>query len=195
MLGLLERTDPSWVDAAQGDLPGLLSDHAHCELKAAQSALSLLARYGGELPALVEPLSALAREETQHFRQVEKRLKARGAALGLPHSDSYVSELQAAAKQSRDSGAPALLDKLLVSALIEGRSCERFRLLSEHLKDASLRRFYRALMAAEAKHFTLFFGLASGAFGDEETRARFETLAAREATIARKLPLGPTVHG
>ena len=195
MLGLLERTDPSWVDAAQGDLPGLLSDHAHCELKAAQSALSLLARYGGEMPALVEPLSALAREETQHFRQVEKKLKARGATLGLPHSDTYVSELQSAAKRDRAPGAPPLLDKLLVSALIEGRSCERFRLLSEHLKDASLRRFYRALMAAEAKHFTLFFGLASEAFGDEGTRARFETLAAREATIARKLPLGPTVHG
>jgi tRNA-(ms[2]io[6]A)-hydroxylase len=195
MLGLLERTDPSWVDAAQGDLPGLLSDHAHCELKAAQSALSLLARYGGELPALVEPLSALAREETQHFRQVEQRLKARGAQLGLPHSDAYVSELQVAAKQTRPSGAPALLDKLLVSALIEGRSCERFRLLSERLKDAGLRRFYRALMAAEAKHFTLFFALASDAFGDDGTRARFETLAAREATIARKLPLGPTVHG
>jgi len=195
MLGLLERTDPSWVDAAQGDLPGLLSDHAHCELKAAQSALGLLARYGGELPALVEPLSALAREETQHFRQVEKRLKARGATLGLPHSDSYVSELQKVANQSRPHESPALLDKLLVSALIEGRSCERFRLLSEHLKDAGLRRFYRALMAAEAKHFTLFFGLASEAFGADGTRARFETLAAREATIARKLPLGPTVHG
>jgi tRNA-(ms[2]io[6]A)-hydroxylase len=195
MLGLLERTDPSWVDAAQGDLPGLLSDHAHCELKAAQSAISLLARYGGELPALVEPLSALAREETQHFRQVEKRLRARGVTLGLPHSDSYVSELQTAANKSRPHESPALLDKLLVGALIEGRSCERFRLLSEHLKDAGLRRFYRALMAAEAKHFTLFFGLASDAFGDEATRARFETLAAREATIARKLPLGPTVHG
>jgi tRNA 2-(methylsulfanyl)-N6-isopentenyladenosine37 hydroxylase len=195
MLGLLERTDPSWVDAAQGDLPGLLSDHAHCELKAAQSALGLLARYGGELPALVEPLSALAREETQHFRQVETRLKARGATLGLPHSDAYVFELQAASKQTRAHDAPALLDKLLVSALIEGRSCERFRLLSEHLKDAGLRRFYRALMAAEAKHFTLFFGLASDAFGEVGTRARFETLAAREATIARKLPLGPTVHG
>jgi tRNA-(ms[2]io[6]A)-hydroxylase len=195
MLGLLERTDPSWVDAAQGDLPGLLSDHAHCELKAAQSALGLLARYGGELPALIEPLSALAREETQHFRQVEKRLKARGATLGLPHSDSYVSELQKAANQSRPHASPALLDKLLVSALIEGRSCERFRLLSEHLKDAGLRRFYRALMAAEAKHFTLFFGLASDAFGEDGARARFETLAAREATIAKKLPLGPTVHG
>lgn len=195
MLGLLERTDPSWVDAAQGDLPGLLSDHAHCELKAAQSALSLLARHGGELPALVEPLTALAREEAQHFRQVQRRLAARGATLGPPHSDGYVAELQRQAKLDREGGAPALLDKLLVSALIEGRSCERFRLLSERLKDAGLRRFYHALMAAEAKHFTLFFGLASETFGERATRARFETLAAREATIARKLPLGPTVHG
>ena len=154
-----------------------------------------MARYGGELPALVEPLTALAREEAQHFRQVEKKLKARGATLGLPHSDGYVSELQVAAKSDRQQAGPVLLDKLLISALIEGRSCERFRLLSEHLKDASLRRFYRALMAAEAKHFTLFFGLASDAFGEQAARTRFETLAAREATIARKLPLGPTVHG
>jgi len=195
MLGLLERTDPSWVDAAQGDLPGLLSDHAHCELKAAQSALGLLARYAGELPGLVEPLTALAREEAQHFRQVEKKLKARGVALGLPHSDTYVSELQSGAKRTREPGSPVLMDKLLVSALIEGRSCERFRLLSERLRDSGLRRFYRALMTAEAKHFTLFFGLASDAFGETATRARFETLAACEGTIARKLPLGPTVHG
>jgi tRNA-(ms[2]io[6]A)-hydroxylase len=194
MLGLLERTDPSWVEAAEANLPALLSDHAHCELKAAQSALSLLARYGGELPALVEPLTALAREEAQHFRQVEKKLKGRGATLGLPSIDVYVAELQSAAKRDR-SDVPVLLDKLLVSALIEGRSCERFRLLSEQLKDGGLRRFYRALMAAEAKHFALFFGLAADAFGEQAARARFAALAPREATIARKLPLGPTVHG
>lgn len=195
MLGLLERTDPAWVSAAQADLPGLLSDHAHCELKAAQSALSMVARHGGEVPALVEPLTSLAREETQHFRQVEKRLRARGSSLGLPRSDTYVLELQAAAKRDRSNGIPLLLDRLLVGALIEGRSCERFRLLSELLSDASLRRFYRALMAAEAKHFALFFGLAADNFGEHEARARFTALAAREAKVASKLPLGPTVHG
>jgi tRNA-(ms[2]io[6]A)-hydroxylase len=195
VLGLLERTDPAWVSAAQADLPGLLSDHAHCELKAAQSALSMVGRHGGDIPSLVEPLTALAREETQHFRQVERKLRSRGATLGVPRSDSYVTELQAAAKRDRPSDTPVLLDRLLVSALIEGRSCERFRLLSEGLADASLRRFYRGLMAAEAKHFALFFGFATDCFGEHEARARFSLLAAREATIASKLPLGPTVHG
>lgn len=195
MLGLLQPTDPSWVDAAQTDLDGLLSDHAHCELKAAQSALSLLARFGGERPALVEPLGKLAREETAHFLAVEQRLRARGATLKLPATDAYVAELKAAAKRNRHEGYPALLDRLLSAALIEGRSCERFRLLGERLRDCDLRAFYRELMAAEAKHFALFSSLASDSFGTDEARKRFIMLAEREAAIAAKLPLGPTVHG
>ena len=195
MLGLLTPTDPSWVDAAQTDLGGLLSDHAHCELKAAQSALSLLGRYGGENPALVEPLSALAHEETEHFNEVETQLRARGVRLGLPRSDEYVVQLRAAARQERDARAPVLLDRLLVAALIEGRSCERFRLLSERLEDLELRGFYRELMAAEAQHFTLFTSLAAQCFGSDASKQRFATLAAREAAVADRMPLGPTVHG
>jgi tRNA-(ms[2]io[6]A)-hydroxylase len=194
MLGLLTPTDPSWVQAARADLDGLLSDHAHCELKAAQSALALLGRFGGERPELVEPLSALAREEADHFAAVARRLQQRGATLGLPRQDEYVGELRSAAR--RDPGdRPALLDRLLVCALIEGRSCERFRLLAEHLPEADLRGFYRELMASEATHFALFAGLATDCFGAEASRARLATLAAREAEIARRLPLGPTVHG
>ncbi|MGD8861954.1 MAG: tRNA-(ms[2]io[6]A)-hydroxylase [Myxococcales bacterium] len=195
MLGLLQPTDPAWVDAAAADLPGLLSDHAHCELKAAQSALSMLARHGGEAPQLVEPLGALAREESQHFLEVQRRLGARGGSLGEPRKDDYVVALQRAAKQNRHDGHPVLLDRLLVCALIEGRSCERFRLLSEGLADAGLRSFYEALMASEARHFTLFSSLAGEIFGMDDTRARFATLARREAGIAHRLPLGPTVHG
>jgi tRNA-(ms[2]io[6]A)-hydroxylase len=195
MLGLLEPTDPGWVGAAEADLDGLLSDHAHCELKAAQSALSLLARHGGELPALVEPLAVLAREESSHFVAVERRLRARGKRLERPGSDRYVGELRAAARRDRHDGYPALLDRLLTAALIEGRSCERFRLLSERLADAGLRAFYRELMASEAKHFALFSGLASKAFGQQDARERLATLARREAAIAARLPLGPTVHG
>ena len=195
MLGLLTPTDPSWVDAAQKDLGGLLSDHAHCELKAAQSALSLIGRYGGETPMLVEPLSSLAREETEHFDEVESCLRARGLRLGLPRADDYVVQLRAAARQDHDPRAPVLLDKLLVAALIEGRSCERFRLLAERLSDAELRELYRGLMAAEAQHFTLFTSLAARCFGAEASKLRFATLAAREAAVAGRMPLGPTVHG
>jgi tRNA-(ms[2]io[6]A)-hydroxylase len=195
MLGLLTPTDPAWVQAAEADLDRLLCDHAHCELKAAQSALSLLARYGGEAPNLLEPLSALACEETEHFIEVQRRLRARGVRLAPPARDDYVTELRAAARSDRHDDRPALLDRLLVAALIEGRSCERFRLLSEHLRDAELRAFYRELMTSEAHHFALFSGLAGECFGAEESRSRLKVLAAREAAIADRLPLGPTVHG
>ena len=195
MLALLTPTDPLWVEAAAADLPALLSDHAHCEIKAAQSALSLVARYAGEMPDLVEPLCALAREEAEHFNSVHAELDKRAARLALPASDSYVTQLMAAARTQRHDGVPPLLDKLLVAALIEGRSCERFRLLSEHLPHAELRAFYRHLMASEARHFTLFCSLASEHFGPNESRARLGTLAAREASIVKHLPHGPQVHG
>jgi tRNA-(ms[2]io[6]A)-hydroxylase len=193
MLSLLTPTDPLWPEVAAANLPALLADHAHCELKAAQSALSLLARFGGEAPALVEPLTALAREETEHFSQVHEELAKRELPLQLPTSDGYVTRLSAAARKSRE--APALLDRLLIAALIEARSCERFRLLSEFLPDAGLRAFYRELMASEARHFTLFSSLSATCFGNDASRARLAILAAREAEIVRQLPLGPQVHG
>jgi tRNA-(ms[2]io[6]A)-hydroxylase len=195
MLALLAPTDPRWVEVAASDLPALLSDHAHCEIKAAQSALSLVARYAGEVPDLVEPLAALAREESEHFARVHAELQQRDQRLALPASDVYVSKLNTAARVYCHDGGPALLDKLLVAALIEGRSCERFRLLAEHLPTGELRSFYRDLMASEARHFTLFCSLAAASFGREESRTRLTTLALREAEIVKHLPLGPQVHG
>lgn len=194
MLGLLTPTHPHWAEIAASDLPALLSDHAHCEIKAAQSALSLVARYAGEMPSLVEPLTALAREESEHFRMVHEQLDRRSERLGLPASDAYVTKLIAAARKDRHD-YPALLDKLLVAALIEGRSCERFRLLAENLPHADLRAFYRDLMASEARHFTLFCTLATDAYGREATRTRLSLLAAREAEILKHLSIGPQVHG
>jgi len=194
MLGLFAPTDPSWVDAVEGDLDRLLRDHAHCELKAAQSALSFVARYAGEAPELVAPLVALAHEETEHFAQVHERLATRGSLLSLPDTDVYVSALRKAA--NRDHGVvPAMMDRLLVSALVEARSCERFKLLAEHLKDVSLAAFYKDLMISEARHFRLYTRLSEERFGETETRLRLETLFEREASLASSLPLGPTVHG
>lgn len=194
MLHLLVPTDPAWAAAAEADLAGLLVDHAHCELKAATAALSLLARYAGELGAHVDALVALAREETAHFHEVHQKLTERGNTLGLPRVDAYVANLRAAAR-SDHKDHPVLLDRLLVSALIEARSCERFAVLAEHLASAELRAFYRGLMASEARHYRLFYDLASDRFGEAETRSRLETLAVREAAVAGDLPLGPTVHG
>jgi tRNA-(ms[2]io[6]A)-hydroxylase len=194
MLGLLTPTDPCWVDQAQQDLPGLLSDHAHCELKAAVSALSLVSRFGPHYPPLVEPLAALAQEEMGHFRQVHARLAGQAAALGRQDADEYVNTLWNATKPERAS-VPLPLDRLLVSALIEARSCERFKLLSSGLADAALATFYRDLMESEARHYRLFCGLSEELFGVKMARDRLAELARREAHVAGKLPLGPKVHG
>jgi tRNA-(ms[2]io[6]A)-hydroxylase len=194
MLGLLTPTDGRWVEAAENDLDRLLSDHAHCELKAAHSALALVGRFGGEAPEIVEPLVALAREETSHFAEVHRRVEERGQALAIPASDGYVVALRRIAREDhRDH--PVLLDRLLISALVEGRSCERFSLLANGLKSAELRAFYRGLMESEARHYRLFCRLAEGRFGVDVARARLAELAAREATVVDQLPLGPTVHG
>ncbi len=164
-------------------------------IKAAQSALSLLARWGGEAPELLSPLTALAQEETEHFAAVQARIAERGGRLGPPASDGYVVALQ---KAARDGGSPTrspLLDRLLVSALIEARSCERFKLLATHLRSPELQGFYHGLMASEARHYRLFAGLAEQIFGVPEARDRLAVLAEREAAVADRLPLGPTVHG
>lgn len=195
MLGLLHPTDSQWIDAVEGNLATLLQDHAQCELKAAHSALSLVGRYAGEMPSLAGPLLSLAREESEHVGLVHEQLKQRNLPLGHPNSDRYVTMLTAATKRNRHDGHPPLLDRLLMAALIEGRSCERFRLLSNALNDATLRVFYRDLMTTEARHFTLFNQLAAEAFGQQAARTRFATLAEREGEICRSLPLGPQVHG
>lgn len=194
MLGLLRPTDPRWVEAVEGELDRLLSDHAHCELKAAHSALSLIARFGGEAPEIVAPLLALAKEETGHFDLVHHKIDARGQVLAIPAADGYVVALRRAAREDhRDH--PVLLDRLLISALIEGRSCERFALLARGLKSAELRGFYEDLMESEARHYRLFCRLAEDRFGFDASRSRLAQLAEREAEIVHHLPLGPTVHG
>jgi tRNA-(ms[2]io[6]A)-hydroxylase len=194
MLGLLTPTCPSWAARAQEDLAGLLSDHAHCELKAATSALALVARFGEEYPVLVAPFSALAAEETAHFRAVHGQIVERGIRFTRPAADEYVNALWAQTKPER-ARTPVLLDRLLVGALIEARSCERFKLLAAQLEDQELAAFYRGLMESEARHYRLFCELAEELFGVSSARLRLRVLADREANVASELPLGPKVHG
>jgi tRNA-(ms[2]io[6]A)-hydroxylase len=194
MLGLLTPTDPRWVEAAEANLDELLSDHAHCELKAAVSALSLVSRFGAEYPDLIEPLSALAAEETGHFRAVQRTLRDRGGSFTRADPDAYVNALWNLTKPERGQ-VHVVLDRLLVNALIEARSCERFKLLSERLSDSALRTFYRDLMESEARHFRLFSGLSEALFGVKLARARLTELSRREAQVAGTLQLGPRVHG
>jgi tRNA 2-(methylsulfanyl)-N6-isopentenyladenosine37 hydroxylase len=202
VLCLTYPTDPSWAALAAGDLPSLLSDHAHCEMKAASNALSLAARWTA-YPRLVEALAAIAEEELRHFRAVLAELSRRGIALGKPEVDVYAAELRKAGSQrGRHAADAALVDRLLVGALIEARSCERFRLLGRALSDrgeAPLAAFYDDLFTAEARHYTTFVDLAIdvAVINAEAVRARLLELSKAEGELVARLKLGttPTMHG
>ena len=201
MLCLTERTAPGWVETALADLDAVLVDHAHCEIKAANNALSLAAR--AVSAAMAEALAALAEEEVGHFRRVLEELSRRGLSLGLPPPDPYAAELRAIAHRSRPGGrsaVEALLDRLLVGALIEARSCERFRLLTDALGargEHVLSAFYDELFASEARHYRTLLDLAiEAAAGDEaEVKRRLAELAALEGALCRQLGQGASIHG
>jgi tRNA-(ms[2]io[6]A)-hydroxylase len=179
---LLAPTSASWVRAALADVDTLLVDHAHCERKAAQTALALVARHP-QWAALVGPLSRLAREELIHFERVLRELRHRGGALRPLAAAGYAAALQDAARASRPPGPRAhVVDDMLAGALIEARSHERFVRLAAATDDARLAKLYRDLLAAEERHGDLYLGLAEEAAGGD-VRARLATLAAEEATI------------
>ncbi len=203
MLGLATATDEAWIEAAIENVPRLLADHAHCEMKAASNAMSLAVRHG-DRPELVAALIALAEEELAHFRRVHDILVARGIPLGNPPVDPYAAELRRAASALPPLRPKSVLvDRLLVGALIEARSCERFRILSERAPEPSLRELYRELLASEAGHYRTFFDLAvrEGARdGVDETtvRARLRALSSVEGAIVARLADDDdraTVHG
>ena len=186
---LLSRTDPRWVEVALSDLDALLEDHAHCEKKAAASALSLIAAYPAH-DELVRRLSALAVEELQHFRMVHERLVARGGSLGGDKGDPYAKKLLALARPNRGR----LTDRLLLLGLIEARSHERLALLGENLPDLELARFYRQLSEAEGRHAEMFRDLAAVYDEPAAVEERLRELSGAEAGITAALPLLPRIH-
>jgi tRNA-(ms[2]io[6]A)-hydroxylase len=199
VLCLTTATDPGWAERAVADLPTLLADHAHCEMKAASNALSLAARLPGR-PRIARALVALAREELDHFDAVLAELERRGITLPPPAVDEYAAALLAATRRNgRPTLEAALLDRLLVAALIEARSCERLGLVARALEasgEAALAAFYDDLFASEARHYRTFVDLAIELTSAEPAvRARLAELAAAEGTIAAKLGSSPTVHG
>jgi tRNA-(ms[2]io[6]A)-hydroxylase len=206
MLSLKTATDPAWAEEATRDLDRVLIDHAHCEMKAASNALSLAARHPGS-PAVVRALTLLAREEIDHFQRVLTLLEERGLSLGPPPVDEYAAALRReAAAEKRGPRLGALVDRLLVGALIEARSCERFKLLAGALALAGERAvsdFYTELLAAEARHHRELVDLAVlVAEGAGATRsdvlARLDVLAEREGAIVDDLARGADrarVHG
>lgn len=193
MLGLKLPTDPRWVNLAEMDLEEILTDHAYCEQKAATSCISLIQQYP-EREEMVEQLAPIVTEEWGHFRSVLKELKKRDLKLGRQRKDEYVNKLLAFQKKG---GSPEdrLLEKLLVCALIEARSCERFRLLSLHINDEALRDFYHKFMVAEAGHYVLFIELAKQYCGEEKVKERWQEYLTREAEIMEELELrGDRMH-
>lgn len=193
MLGLQLPSDPRWAVLARENLPALLTDHAYCEQKAASSAISLLVAFP-EYPELVDALTAIAKEELGHFEQVHAQIRRRGWHLGRERKDPYVNDLQQFVEKSRGR-QHRLMDRLLCAALIEARSCERFRLLAETLPDADLAGFYRQLMVSEAQHYTVFLGFSRQFCGREATDSRWNAWLAYEAQVIARYSEAPTMHG
>lgn len=193
MLGLKLPTDPRWVNLAEMDLEEILTDHAYCEQKAATSCISLIQAYP-EYEELVRELAPIVTEEWGHFRSVLREMDKRGLKLGRQRKDEYVNKLLAFQKKG-GSREDKLLEKLLICALIEARSCERFRLMSLHINDTELREFYHRFMISEAGHYRLFIELARKYFGEERVNPRWDAYLQREAEIMEELELrGDRMH-
>ena len=193
ILGLHLPTDPRWVNLAGLSLDQILTDHAYCEQKAATSCISLIQRYN-QKEKLVKELTPIVTEEWGHFRLVLAELYKRGLQLGKQRKDEYVNGLmnfctKGGAEQGR------LLDQLLMMAMIEARSCERFKMLSERLEDDYMRRFYRRFMESEAGHYTLFIELAETYIDKDVVRQRWKEWLEYEADIMKQLEVrGDRIH-
>ncbi|ASZ13750.1 tRNA-(ms[2]io[6]A)-hydroxylase [Chitinophaga pendula] len=194
ILGLKLPSDPRWVNLAAISLEDILTDHAFCEQKAATSCISLIQRYP-EKERLVAELAPIVTEEWGHFRQVLAEMKKRGMKLGKQRKDLYVNELMLRQRKGGDPDKEQLLDKLLIFALIEARSCERFRLLSEGLEDPYLQEFYRKFMISEAGHYRLFIDLANEYLPEDQVRERWQEWLKIEADILKQMEVrGDRMH-
>lgn len=197
MLGLQLPTDPRWANLAKMQIEDILIDHAYCEQKAASTCISLIQAYP-ELDKLVKSLAPVVTEEWGHFRLVLGQLKKRGFSLGRQRKDEYVHALIAFVKRTKgQSKEEVLLDRLLMAALIEARSCERFKLLWKHFenKDEQLSNFYKDLMIAEANHYTLFLDLAKEYINHKTVQNRWQEWLHYEAEVIAEMAIrGDRVH-
>jgi tRNA-(ms[2]io[6]A)-hydroxylase len=193
ILGLHLPTDPRWVNLASMSLEEILTDHAYCEQKAATSCISLIQRYS-EKEKLVTELAPIVSEEWGHFRLVLHELQRRNLQLGKQRKDEYVNRLLEFQKKGGDF-EDRFLDQLLTMALIEARSCERFKRLSEGLDDEYMKNFYRRFMESEAGHYTLFLELAETYVDKEKVRKRWNEWLKHEANVMNELEVrGDRIH-
>lgn len=187
MLDLKLATDPRWANVAEMNIDEILTDHAYCEQKAASSCISLIVSYP-EKEQLVQMLTPIVAEEWSHFRLVLEELTSRGYKLGKQRKDEYVNLLMKLVR-SNVSKEEKLLDKLLINAMIEARSCERFRVLWKNLSEEKLKRFYNKLMISEAGHYKCFLELAKSYFDPQMVDQRWEEITEAEAEIIAGLSI------
>jgi tRNA-(ms[2]io[6]A)-hydroxylase len=193
VLGLELPTDPRWVNIAEKNIQDILIDHAYCEQKAASSCISLIVSYP-EKERVVEVLTPVVAEEWSHFERVLEELKKRGYSLGFPRKDEYVEKLQQIVKKGGNR-EQQLVEKLLINALIEARSCERFRLLWKEIGDEELRKFYYELMVSEAGHYKNFLSLAKEFMNPEWVEIRWREILSQESEIIKTLAVrGDRMH-
>lgn len=193
MLGLKLPTDPRWVNIVEKNIEEILTDHAFCEQKATSTAISLIVSFP-EYTELVQEMVALVKEEISHFKMVHDIIIERGWTLGRDRRDDYVLELVKFFPKG-GSRTTQLVHRLLYAALIEARSCERFRLLSEELQDQELATFYRNLMVSEANHYTMFLGFARQYGDKKEVDAKWQQLLEYESKIIAGLGTSEAIHG
>ena len=193
MLGLKLPTDPRWVNIVEKNIEEILTDHAYCEQKAASTAISLIVSFP-EYTELVKEMTELVYEEMSHFKMVHEKIIEKGWVLGRDRKDEYVIELLKFFPKG-GSRTTQLIHRLLYAALIEARSCERFRLLSEELTDKKLASFYKKLMISEAGHYTMFLKFARK-YGDRsKVDSKWQSLLEYEAQIMQKLSREQKIHG
>jgi tRNA-(ms[2]io[6]A)-hydroxylase len=193
MLGLKLLTDPRWANIAETNLEEILTDHAWCEQKAASNAITLITQ-NSEHQDLVDELTAIALEELQHFQMVIDIIKERGYTLGRERKDDYVGQL---VKFSKKDGSrnQAFIDRLLFAAMIEARSCERFRVLSQNIQDKELAKFYHELMVSEATHYTTFLNFARKYTIDVDVERRWKEWLEFEGNLIKSYGNKEAIHG
>jgi len=194
MLGLKLETDPRWVNIVEKNISEILTDHAYCEQKAATNAISILISFSYHTDVVDEMLK-LAKEELTHFEMVHQKIKERNLTLGFERKDEYVGELHKFIRKGHNQKI-VFIDRMLFSALVEARSCERFKLLSEQINDTDLKGFYKELMISEAGHYTLFLGFARKYGAEiEDVDARWQQWLNFEADLLKKYSKKETMHG
>lgn len=193
MLGLKLLTDPRWANIAESNLEEILTDHAWCEQKAATNAIYLVTN-NSEHMEVVEKMLEIAAEELEHFTQVVAIIKQRGYTLGRERKDDYVNQLLKFARKDLSRNT-SFVDRLLFSAMIEARSCERFKVLSRNLRDPELAKFYYDLMVSEATHYTTFLGLARKYAEDVDVEKRWAEWLEYEGQLIQSYGKSEAIHG